>query len=289
LKPEVLKGLVMISKIANLQPQIKTWTRFLTNLGRARFSAVPPGESAGEKLESTLRQEQAQKDDNMEDLAFKFEREWKKIYDERNTQQLNELGKELSENQRKRVDLLAQALLELNIFELRYFSTAIRDKVFRTSGINPLKLNLDWPTVKQADVGSWPPANPNWFMQQEAIAKLWPAGQQGFAQLFGGAAFGAGGPAGGGAAAQQEAPKEAEKPKEEKVEKTNFDLELAAVDATKKIAIIKEIREITKLGLKEAKEMVEKAPVIVKKDLKKEEAEQLKEKLAGLGCTINLL
>lgn len=63
--------------------------------------------------------------------------------------QLQELEKELTENQRKRVQLLAQALLELNTFELRYFSTALREKVFKTSGINPLKLNLDWPTVKQ--------------------------------------------------------------------------------------------------------------------------------------------
>jgi len=55
-------------------------------------------------------------------------------------------------------------------------------------------------------------------MQQEALAKLWPMGQQGFAQLFGGAAFGGGGQVGGaGQQAAQEAPKEAEKPKEEKV------------------------------------------------------------------------
>jgi len=275
----------MISKIVN-QHHIKGWTRVLACLGRARFSSAP----AGDNLESTLRKEQAEKDEKMEDLAFKFEREWKQIYDERNTQQLGELAKELTENQRKRVDLLAQALLELNVFELRYFSTAIRDKVYKTSGINPLKLNLDWPVVKQTEIGSWPPANPNWFMQQEALSKLWPMGQQGFSQLFGGAAFGSGGGAGGAAPAQSEAPKEAEKPKEEKVvEKTNFDLELAAVDATKKIAVIKEIREITKLGLKEAKELVEKAPVTVQKDLKKDEAEKLKEKLVALGCTVNLL
>jgi len=126
--------------------------------------------------------------------------------------------------------------LELNSLELRYFSTALREKVFKTSGINPLKLNLDWPTVKQLgnksfsppippsklvylDIGSWPPANPNWFLQQEAIAKLWPAGQQGFAQLFGGAAFGAGGGVATGApAGQAAAAAPVEEVKEEKVE-----------------------------------------------------------------------
>jgi len=58
-------------------------------------------------------------------------------------------------------------------------------------------------------------------MQQEALSKLWPMGQQGFSQLFGGAAFGSGGGAGGAAPAQSEAPKEAEKPKEEKVVEVN--------------------------------------------------------------------
>lgn len=66
----------------------------------------------------------------------------------------------------------------------------------------------------------WPPANPNWFLQQEAIAKLWPAGQQGFAQLFGsGVLGGSGGAPQQGQAAPAEAakPKVEEKPKEEKV------------------------------------------------------------------------
>jgi len=71
----------MISKIVN-QHHIKGWTRVLACLGRARFSSAP----AGDNLESTLRKEQAEKDEKMEDLAFKFEREWKQIYDERNTQ-----------------------------------------------------------------------------------------------------------------------------------------------------------------------------------------------------------
>jgi large subunit ribosomal protein L7/L12 len=276
----------MISKVTNLQPQIKGLARLLPNISRAYFSATP---ADGQPIEQTLQKEQEQKDEKNEDLAFKFEREWKKLHDERNASQLQELEKELTENQRKRVQLLAQALLELNTFELRYFSTALREKVFKTSGINPLKLNLDWPTVKQLDIGSWPPANPNWFLQQEAIAKLWPAGQQGFAQLFGGAAFGSGGGAASGAPAGQAAAAPVEEVKEEKVEKLKFDIELSAIDATKKIAIIKEVREITKLGLKEAKEMVEKAPVTLMKDVKKEEAEKLKEKLAAIGCTINLL
>ena len=37
-----------------------------------------------------------------------------------------------------------------------------------------MKLNMDWPSVKRDDTGSWPPANPNWFKQQEMMAQLGP-------------------------------------------------------------------------------------------------------------------
>ena len=59
-------------------------------------------------------------------------------------------------------------------------------------------------------------------------------------------------------------------------------------DASSKIKIIKEIRGIFGLGLKEAKELVESAPVWLKKEVKKEDAEELKEKLEALGSEIRL-
>ncbi len=70
--------------------------------------------------------------------------------------------------------------------------------------------------------------------------------------------------------------------------KTHADLKLVAFDAKAKIKVIKEVRAITGLGLKEAKEMVEGAPKVVKKDVKLEEAEELKAKLEGIGATIEL-
>jgi large subunit ribosomal protein L7/L12 len=175
------------------------------------------------------------------------------------------LEKELSEIQKRKVEMLADKLLDMNIFELRYFAVLTKEKIQKTSGINPLKLNLDWPSVKRDDTGSWPPANPNWFKQQEMMARLGP-----MMGMMGG---------GGGQAAQAapaEAPKAAEKPKEEeKKEKSHYDIELSKFDAAKKIALIKEVRGILNLGLKEAKEMVEGAPVWLKKEVAKEEAEKL--------------
>ena len=56
----------------------------------------------------------------------------------------------------------------------------------------------------------------------------------------------------------------------------------------KKINVIKEVRAITQLGLKEAKDLVEGAPKVVKEAVKKEEAEELKKKLEDAGATVEL-
>lgn len=70
-------------------------------------------------------------------------------------------------------------------------------------------------------------------------------------------------------------------------EKTEFDVELTDAGA-QKIKVIKVIREITGLGLKEAKDLVEGAPKVVKEGLAKEEAESLKAKLEEVGAKITL-
>ncbi|KAJ8600572.1 hypothetical protein CTAYLR_008183 [Chrysophaeum taylorii] len=71
-------------------------------------------------------------------------------------------------------------------------------------------------------------------------------------------------------------------------EKEFFNLKLTGFDAKAKIKIIKEVRAITGLGLKEAKEVVEGAPSVLKTDIKKEEAEELVRKLTELGGTAEL-
>jgi large subunit ribosomal protein L7/L12 len=71
---------------------------------------------------------------------------------------------------------------------------------------------------------------------------------------------------------------------EPKVEKTSFDVKLASFDAKSKIKVIKEIRAITGLGLKEAKELVEGVPSVLKKDVKMDEAEALIAKLKEVGA-----
>ena len=71
-------------------------------------------------------------------------------------------------------------------------------------------------------------------------------------------------------------------------EKDEFNVVLTAVDAAKKIAVIKVVREVTGLGLKEAKDLVEGAPKAVKENVAKAEAEELKKKITEAGGTVEL-
>lgn len=82
---------------------------------------------------------------------------------------------------------------------------------------------------------------------------------------------------GGGAAAPAEAAEE----------QTEFDVVLAAVGA-QKINVIKEVRAITGLGLKEAKDLVEAAPKAVKEAVSKDDATKIKAQLEGAGATVEI-
>lgn len=85
-------------------------------------------------------------------------------------------------------------------------------------------------------------------------------------------------PAAGGAGAAGVAPAE---------EKTAFTVVLTSA-GTNKIAVIKEVRTMTSLGLKEAKDLVDAAPKTIKDGVPKEEAEEMKKKLVAAGATVEL-
>ena len=141
-----------------------------------------------------------------------------------------------------------------------------------------MKLNMDWPAAKMDASGAWPPLNPNWFKQQELMSQLGP-----FMGSMGG-----GSAAGGQSVAAPE--KKAEKVVEEvKVEKTHFDVELTTFDAAQKIKVIKEIRAIMNLGLKEAKDLVESSPQWIAKELAKDQAEAMIEKLKAAGAECKMV
>ena len=82
------------------------------------------------------------------------------------------------------------------------------------------------------------------------------------------------------------APAAAAAPAEEEASEVN--VILASVPADKKIAVLKEVRAITGLGLKEAKDLVDGAPKAVKEGVKKEDAEAIKKQLEAAGATVEI-
>nr|YP_010197677.1 ribosomal protein L12 [Gracilaria flabelliformis subsp. simplex]UAD86093.1 ribosomal protein L12 [Gracilaria flabelliformis subsp. simplex] len=76
--------------------------------------------------------------------------------------------------------------------------------------------------------------------------------------------------------------------KNETEEKTEFDIILEEVPANKKIAILKVVRSITGLGLKEAKELVESAPKTIKESTTKDNSEELKKQLEEAGAKVSI-
>lgn len=71
-------------------------------------------------------------------------------------------------------------------------------------------------------------------------------------------------------------------------EKTEFNVSLESADASKKIAVIKAVRTVTGLGLKEAKELVEGAPKVLKEAVSKEEAENIKKEIEAAGGVVKI-
>jgi len=73
----------------------------------------------------------------------------------------------------------------------------------------------------------------------------------------------------------------------EEEEQTSFTVTLTGIGSNK-IAVIKEVRVITELGLKEAKDLVDSAPKAVKENISKEEAEEIKKKIEATGATVEI-
>ncbi len=98
--------------------------------------------------------------------CFKYEKEWKKIVEEKEKEygffcsekvaqkitaknrQDKVLSKELSEASRNKVQFLIEKMMDLNMFEMRYLALKLKERIMRGVGINPLKLNMDWPSMK---------------------------------------------------------------------------------------------------------------------------------------------
>lgn len=124
---------------------------------------TPVKEEAAAPTQQEMEQGRHEWGIKYDDECLKFEKEWQMIAEQVENEQMVFVENELGDLQQEKVNLLVDKVLQLNMFELRYFQSTLTRKIQKTTGINPLKLNMDWPSIKQDDAGTWPPANPNWF------------------------------------------------------------------------------------------------------------------------------
>jgi len=162
--------------------------------------------------------------------------------------------------------------------ELECFRTLLYEETCKIKGRHPIINGDEYMRELSMKDESYPhPVNS--FLQNEAMAQIWSS-------KFKSVKFGAGS---GANAKGTDNSSEAEAPVEEIKERTVWDLKLMSFDAKKKISAIKEVKNLLGFGLKDAKEIVEKAPCILKPSMNKEEAEPIIEKLTKAGCVLELV
>jgi ribosomal protein L7/L12 len=194
----------------------------------------------------------------------------------------NEIKDKLNEQQRQKIELLAEKYASLNEYQLEYYTQLLSDYLVNNKNVSHVDLNTDWNKLTSLGDKATP-INPSYFQQQEFMANFvtWLAKQPK-------ADLGLGITTTAAAAPTEKKVEKEEKKEEKKQEKLQYDLELSSFDAAKKIALIKEVRAFTNLGLKESKELVEKAPTIILKGVKKDDTEAIIKKLTDNGAKITL-
>lgn len=206
-----------------------------------------------------------------------YEKEFNKIFLEKTKIKKDFLEKELNEKEKREVNTLVGHLIKMDKNEKLYYLLLNRKNEIKVFNEDTAKVNIDLPQNIINTENFWPKENPNWLKTPALTSTL---------ASFSGQAM----PVQVAAPIQEQKKSEnQEQTAQVQQDKSHYELKLVSFDATKKIALIKEVRAITSLGLKESKELVEKAPTVIKKDVKKEEAEELKKKLTENGAVIELL
>lgn len=196
---------------------------------------------------------------------------WTKEYYNNRKPKMEYFENNISDEKKRRISLLVEYISKASLNEQRYVAELIEDS-FKI-GLRNEEFEGNLPSFMERHEGTWPPENKNWFKQFGVFS-----GGQGSGET--------------GASNQQSdaANQNAEAVEEESApaEKTSFSLMLNSFDPSKKISIIKEVKNSLGYGLKEAKELVEKAPTTLKTPQDKEEGDKYMELFTKLGAVCEL-
>ena len=222
-----------------------------------------------------------------ESVLESVDKNWEEILKEEKIQVDKNIDVRLSQFQKRRVKVLVDFFADMKELELSYTCEKINKEFIPLSvELNPNNIREDWPVLENIDAeGNILYSNEDYISENKQLEEVLQ-NPDFFERL--GMPISMGGSQGskdGGSSGKEEAQEAVAEPVQAR---TNWDIELTAFPADKKIAIIKDCKNIFSFGQKEAKEMVEKAPVVLKKNADVEECTTIKEKLEKLGCTITL-
>lgn len=211
-----------------------------------------------------------------------YDIEFNKIYEQNKKEKLEVLERELSEDVRKELEMLADEVCNFKLLDEKILFNIYYKEIFKEStNIDITKTRHNWMYYSNNTKNFWPPENANW-------------GRHEF-DPYGGSSSKKGrrikGISPNNNIANKNKDAKENKNVEEKTQDTPkqiYDIKLTSFDATKKISVIKEVRALLNLGLKEAKELVEQTPVVLVKGGKLDEAENIKNKLKDV-CVIEIV
>ena len=172
---------------------------------------------------------------------------------------------------------IAECFCNLNNYQIEYVNIKIKENMMKLKRLTPIEVNTDWPSIAQFNKDC-PPVNPEFFKQNELMKDFteWLKKQEGLDLGIGTSAVASNKDS---VETSNDNKATKEEKKDEPKEKQIYDIMLTSYDATKKIAVIKEIRGIMNLGLKESKELVESIPTKLMTNVKKEEIKAITDKL----------
>ncbi len=209
------------------------------------------------------------KDMTYEEKVVYYEKEFETIYKSHREKTLSVVNDNLTKKQKDYCDALFNEIITFkNINEKKAFSIFLNQYEKKFYGLDRAKVKFNYPEFNKNTINFWPKENPNWKNINLQASSSSSSSSK----------------ANTNAASSQKAEEKIEPEKK----KVIFDVKLTSYDASKKIVLIKEVRALLNLGLKEAKELVESAPAVLKTGLKSEEADVFKEKLKDL-CVIDIV
>ena len=158
-------------------------------------------------LNNILMQTKEQKDLKYEDACFYFEKEWKKLEEDKFKKHQVYMSKDLSDHQKKECDIIIERILKFNAFEAKYFKIIFKEYLENNTGILPHRPNVFDKRNKFGVELSKPEHNPNYKTTQEILSVLMPFISSGYFSGGGAAA-----PAGSSEIKKTEEPKKEKEP-----------------------------------------------------------------------------